>query len=149
MERKSISNSMLFYKIFTIILLFAFPLSLINQTFDWWILVIMAIVFIQFFLFVIYLPAKIEFDNDYMYLQRFNKETTIDLGSIYKIKTTGFRLNRRFMWKIKYQVNGINKAARFYPDYSLTNMNEFIENIKHKNPGLEVIYTSGPLDFDL
>ena len=62
---------------------------------------------------------------------------------------TGFRLNRRFMWKIKYQVNGINKAARFYPDYSLTNMNEFIENIKNKNPDLEVIYTSGPFDFDL
>lgn len=84
-----------------------------------------------------------------MYLKRINGEIAIDPGSIYQIKMTTYRLNRRYMWKIKYKVNGVNKAARFYPDYSLTDMNEFVENIKHENPILEVIYTGNTLDFDL
>jgi len=149
MELKSISNSMIFYKIITGVLLLVFPLIFIDKPFPWWIYIVMIVVYLQFFLFIIYLPETIEFDNDYIYLKRINGEIAIDLGCIYKIKMTGFRLNRRYMWKIKYRVNGINKAARFYPDYSLTNMNEFVENIKHKNPDLEVIYTSSTLDFDL
>jgi len=53
------------------------------------------------------------------------------------------------MWKIKYEVNGIKKAARFYPDYDRVALDEFTDLVKLKNPDATIDYSTNTFDFDM
>ncbi len=149
MERKQLSADLLIDKVVIGIILIVFSAVFFNRSVVWWgeALVIFVLLFFAFSIF--YLPDTIEFDDNNMYIERRSGEITVDLRDIYTVKLTGFRLNHRHMWKVKYRENGIEKAARFYPNYSLTTLDEFTTQVKSKNPDAECIYSSGIFDFDM
>lgn len=149
MERKLLSHDMTFGKILSLALLVLFPLLLIKTAAPWWFYIIAAIIVGQMIAFLIYLPDTVEFDDNNMYVSRSAGEITVDLKDIYKIKMVAYAVNRRYMWKIKYQVNGIKKAARFYPDYDRAMLNAFIDQVKLMNPAAEVDYSTSSFDFDM
>jgi hypothetical protein len=84
-----------------------------------------------------------------MYISRSSGEVSVDLKDIYKVKIVAFAINRRYMWKIKYKANGIEKAARFYPDSDRVTLNEFIDLVKSKTPNAEIVYSTNSFDFDM
>lgn len=120
-----------------------------SRSFDnWQFLVIGTLVIGGIGFSTFYLPDTIEFDNDNMYVQTRGDEIVVDLKDINTVKLTGFRMNHRYMWKIKYTLKGLDKAARFYPIYS-GEFDSFTTLVKSKNPGAEIIYESSFLDFDM
>jgi hypothetical protein len=98
---------------------------------------------------VFYLPDNIEFDNEKIYIKRWNGSYTIDLKNIHMIKMTGLSIGHRNIWKIKYIVNNEENAARFYPRYFSSAFDDFVAQVKSKNPKVELIRFSWSLDFDM
>lgn len=149
MERKLLSHDMTFSRIICVVLLILIPLLLINTSAPWWAPVIVVVIAGQIAVFMIYLPDTIEFDDNNMYISRSSGEITVDLKDIYKIKMVALAVNRRYMWKAKYKVDGIEKAARFYPDYDRVVLNEFIDLVKSKKSDAEIDYSTNTFDFDM
>ena len=147
MERKSLSSKLTFNRIVIVILTIAFFIFILNRSFNMAILIFGAAILI-FGFSIFYLPDTIEFDDKNMYIMKRGDETIVDLKDIYMVKLTGMRFNYRHMWKIKYKINGIEKAARFYPDYSSA-LDEFTGLVKQKNPVAEIKYQSWFFDFDM
>jgi hypothetical protein len=108
-----------------------------------------AVIIGQMTVFTFYLRDTVEFDDNNMYISRSSGEVSVDLKDIYKVKIVAFAINRRYMWKIKYKANGIEKAARFYPDSDRVTLNEFIDLVKSKTPNAEIVYSTNSFDFDM
>ncbi|HEY8999759.1 MAG TPA: hypothetical protein VIM89_00305 [Mucilaginibacter sp.] len=149
MERKLLSHDVTFGKILIVVIFIVFPLLIIKTSPPWWVYIIAAIVVGQMIAFLFYLPDTIEFDDKNMYISRSGGEITVDLRDIYKIKMVAYTINRRYMWKIKYEANSLKRAARFYPDYDRVMLNEFIDLVKSKNPDTEIVYSTNTFDFDM
>lgn len=147
MERIQLSKDIIFQKIF-MILLFAVVLTVMisNSVNIGFIIGTLAVASYLAYR-TIYLVDNIEFDDKNMFVRTRNDEIIIDLADVYAIKLTLGQLNRQRMWKIKYRINGIEKAARCYPNYS-PGLDEFIQNVKSRNPNVEIRYMAGPFNFD-
>lgn len=126
MERKLLSHDMTFSRIISAVLLILVPLLLIKASAPWWAPIIAVAIVGQMTVFIFYLPDTIEFDDNNMYIIRSNGEVSVDLRDIYKVKMVAFAVNRRYMWRIKYRVDGIEKTARFYPDSDRLMLDAFI-----------------------
>ena len=149
MERKTLSANLLWDKIFFSFFGVILLIVCINQSFSPWELPAVFAVFSGIIFYsIFYLPDTIEFDDTYLYVTRKNGEISVDLKDIYMMKITTARLNHRNMWKIKYKMNGINAAARFYPPYSRDAFNEFANIVKSKNPAFEIKNFTWSFDFD-
>ncbi|MBS1528535.1 MAG: hypothetical protein JST19_23010 [Bacteroidetes bacterium] len=148
MERIQLSKDIIFQKVFTILLFAVIITVMISNTVN--IPYVIGTLVIAIFLGyrTIYLADNIEFDNKNMFVRTRNDEVAIDLADVYAIKLTLAHLNRQRMWKIKYRINGVDKAARCYPNYS-PGLEEFIRNVKSRNPDVKVRNTVGPFDFDV
>jgi hypothetical protein len=150
MERKLLSHDMTFARIINVIILTVFSLVFLKTSVPWWMYLVMAIIAGQMIAFVFYFPDKIEFDDKNIYIDRSGGEITVDMRDINTVKITPYAVNKsRYMWKIKYQVNGIKKAARFYPDYDRVALDEFTDFVKLKNPDATIDYSTNTFDFDM
>ena len=147
MERIQLSKDLTVQKI-VMLLLFAVVITvmIVKSVIIWYPIAATAVI-IYLGYRTIYLADNIEFDDKNMFVSRKNDEITVDLADVYAIKLTLGQLNRQRMWKIKYRINGVEKAARCYPNYS-PGLDEFIQNVKSRNPNVEVRYMTGPLSFD-
>lgn len=98
---------------------------------------------------VFYLPDNIEFDNDHLFIIRRRKEIVVDLKDIYLIKVTMISIGYRSLWKIRYTNNNEDGAARFYSRYFSSSFDNFCNQVKAKNPHVEIKNYSWSFDFDL
>lgn len=95
-------------------------------------------VFILLDYLLYYLPDKVEFDNEYLFIKRKKGEERIALKDIYLVKATGLSIGHKSIWKIKYLVYNGQGAARLYPRNLSSSFNDFIKLVKAANPGAEV-----------
>jgi len=150
MERKLLSHDMTLSRVINAIIIVAFSAIFFKTTVLWWMYLVIAIITGQMIAFVFYLPDRIEFDDKNIYINRSGGEITVDIRDIYGVKITPYAVNKsRYMWKIKYEVNGIKKAARFYPDYDRVALDEFTDLVKLKNPDATIDYSTNTFDFDM
>lgn len=147
MERIQLSKDLTFQKIFMALLFGVIVIVMVSNSVNIWYTIGMLAIAVYLGYRTIYLADNIDFDDKNMFVRTRNDEITIDLADVYAIKLTLGQLNRQRMWKIKYRINGVEKAARCYPNYS-PGLDEFIQNVKSRNPDVEVRYIAGPFNFD-
>jgi len=94
-------------------------------------------VFIFLDYLVYYLPDKIEFDNEHLFIKRKTGEECIDLKHICLVKMTGLSIGRKNIWKIKYSNYNGDGIVRFYPG-NVSSFNDFIKLVRAANSNVEV-----------
>jgi hypothetical protein len=97
------------------------------------------LIFLFFAFMFFYLPDRIEFDDDSMYIM--NKEREVSLKDIYSIAIIGAPFSRTGglnLYKILYSYQGKQYTARFYPRLFFKSLNEFKVAVKNKNPSARV-----------
>lgn len=147
MERVQLSKDLTFQKIFSVLIFVVLIAVMAGSGVNIWYVTAICAVAAYVGYSTIYQADNIEFDKDYMYISTRNDEVSASLAEVYVIKLTMTQLNRQRMWKVKYKIDGIEKAARFYPSYSPA-LDEFIQNVQAKNPDVKVSYSTNSFDLD-
>jgi hypothetical protein len=138
MKRIKLSNSLIIAKGLFIVFLMLF-LMLIAHGFNPLIMLAGLFVFGTGYFQVFYLPDKIEFDSNKMYIVHRDGKREVNLGDIRRIATSRLSLNNSLhLVKIRYYYHGNELTARFYPRSFSKSLTEFKNMVKDKNPGARV-----------
>jgi hypothetical protein len=135
MKRIRLSNSLIIAKIVLVFILIWLGKMVEFLNAEVLILVIIILGFILYRTF--YLPHKIEFDDDYMYVNRKDGKQEVNLKNVICVARTRFSI-RNNLYKVKYYYKGDEYIARFYPRYFSTSLDKFKDAVVKKNPDAEV-----------
>jgi Ca2+/Na+ antiporter len=130
MKRTKLSNSLIITKIcllFVLVLLVRTAEYINKEVF---IVLIIAYAFVLFKTF--YLPDKIEFDDDYMFVKRNDEKREINLKDVVCIGRVRWSINNN-LHKIKYYYKGVECTAKFYPRYFSNSLDKFKSVLLNKN----------------
>ena len=98
------------------------------------------------FLFFAHLifPAKVEFDNDFLYITRKKVEEKVPLASVIMTSFSLIHINNFPVYKVKYSDNSLIKTIRFFARYKFPDIIgahgivEFEKKVKEKNPKADI-----------
>lgn len=94
-------------------------------------------IFIVLEYLIYYLPDKLAFDNECLFIKRKKGEEQVALKDIYLVRTTALNLGFKTIYKIKYSSRNGAGVTRFYPK-SKPCTNDFITLLKTANPRAEI-----------
>ncbi len=146
MERIRLSNSMVFQKSAVIIFFIIYAIALISSFSPYGLVFILVFVLMGYRIF--FLPDKLEFDNEHMYIIYKDGETEVNLKDVFYIRPMGSFLDRSGLGKIKYHYNGSDYYAQFLPRYFSSSFKKFREYVSEKNPNVNIIGYSPTSLFD-
>lgn len=136
---------MLVEKIITVVLSVSAFIICLDSSPRLLVFVMIGFVLLEYVLF--YLPNKIEFDEQKIFIKRKKEQEEIEFRNVYLLKMTGLRIGSRTIWKIRYNCNRKEGVARFYPNNYSSNLSEFVALLRKQNPRVE-ISVKGAFDFD-
>jgi hypothetical protein len=147
MERTRLSDNLFLQKAALAII---FVISVIYEIQHFDILVLIFIPVFGIFGYQIwYLPEKIEFDEDYMYIIEKDGEITIELRNIFYVSPVSTLFNPSGLGKIKYRYENEEYSAQFRPRMFSRSFKRFTDSVLEKNPRATIKgYTPEPFDFN-
>jgi hypothetical protein len=92
-------------------------------------------IFLEYILY--YLPNKVEFDNENIFIKRKKGEERVAIKDIYLVKITAIGIGHKSIWKIKYSNYNGEGVARFYPRNVSSSFGDFLKLVKAANPKAE------------
>jgi hypothetical protein len=137
MKRKRLSSRLVAEKIITVVL-FTAVLGLCIKT-DRGLLIIALPIMAVIDYAVFYLPQRIEFDDDTVFITNGKETIAVSFRQITMLKITWISLGSKTVWKLKYIAAGRERSARFYPRNYADTLAPFIQLLKAKNPNAKFV----------
>ena len=94
---------------------------------------------------IFYLPDKIEFDDEMVYIKTRKETLAVPFRQLTMLKITWISIGSKNVWKLKYIARGRERSARFYPRNYADTLAPFIQLLKAKNPNAKFTSWSGKL----
>ncbi len=92
---------------------------------------------------IFYLPDKIEFDDETVYIKTGKETLAVPFQQVTMLKITWISIGSKNVWKLKYIAGGRERSARFYPRNYADTLAPFIQLLKAKNPNAKFTRWSG------
>jgi len=88
---------------------------------------------------IFYLPDKIEFDEETVYIQTGKEALAVPFQQLTMLKITWISIGSKNVWKLKYVAGGRERSSRFYPRNYADTLAPFIQLLKTKNPNAKFV----------